>query len=175
MASDERGFTLIEVLIAATLLLVAVVALTTTFDYSRQLVTTSEAVDVASHRAQAEMERLRSLPFESLALPAAVAHSADPEHPDYYVTGSSYQWDQGSTGPQTEPLVVDPAESELTHATGWNDGQSRLTGDVYRYVTAVGGTNGKAKRITVVVTVEGSDLRKPVLISSIAVDSQVEP
>jgi hypothetical protein len=39
-------------------------------------------------------------------------------------------------------------------------------------VTAVAGTNGDAKRLTVVVTVEGSDLKKPVLISSITVDSE---
>jgi prepilin-type N-terminal cleavage/methylation domain-containing protein len=173
--TDERGFTLIEVLMAATLLLVAVVAMSTTFDYSRRLVTSSEAVNVASHRAEAEMEELRSVDFDALALPATVAHVADPEHPDYYAGSGSYQWDQGSTGPQNEPLVVDAVKSEVSHTEPWTDGQSRLEGDVYRYVTQVAGSDGDAKRLTVVVTVEGSDLKEPVLISSIVAAEELEP
>ncbi len=170
-AADEGGFTLIEVLITALLLAVGVVLLITTFDYSRRLVTTSEAVEVAAHRGQAEVERLLALPYQGLALPAAPAHSSDTNHPDYYVTGSSYQWNQGTTGPQSEPLVIDAANAGVTHTSTWNDGQSRLSGSVYRYVTAVAGTNGKGKRITVVVTVDQTDLKKPVLISSITTDA----
>jgi prepilin-type N-terminal cleavage/methylation domain-containing protein len=172
---DERGFTLIEVLVAASLLAVALVTMISTFDYSRRVVSTSEAVEVASHRGEAEIERLRALPYLGLALPATPSQSSDPSNPDYYVTGSSYQWDQGSTGPRSEPLVVDAANSRLTHSSTWTDVQSRLSGSVYRYVTAVGGSNGKARRLTVVVTVNNSDLKKPVLISSISVNPATAP
>ena len=64
------------------------------------------------------------------------------------------------------------------HASTWNDGQSRLSGSIYRYVTWIddphvpGAQN--AKRITVAVTVDnarsGGALNKPVLVSSVAFD-----
>jgi prepilin-type N-terminal cleavage/methylation domain-containing protein len=168
---EETGFTLIEVLITCMLLAIAVVVLISTFDYSRRQVTTAEANEVASHKAEAEIERIMSLSFESIALPTAPTQSSDPANPDYYVTGSSYQWDQGATGPKSDPLVVDPAAGQVTPLNQtWTDGQNRLGGSIYRYVTTVAGTNGKARRVTVVVTVNGNALRKPVLISSIKTD-----
>src|SRR3954469_9495693 len=168
--SDERGFTLIEVLVTMTLLAVGVVALVGTFDYSRKSVTASEANEVAAHRAELELERAMALDFDALALPSTPAGAGDPDDPNYYVSGSNYQWDQGSTGPRSDPLVVDPVKSQLTNASTWSDGQGRLSGTVYRYVTSVAGAGGKAKRVTVAVKLNGNVLRKPVLAASIKSD-----
>jgi prepilin-type N-terminal cleavage/methylation domain-containing protein len=174
--ASERGFTLIEVLMAACLLAVGVVVLIGTFDYSRKLVTTAEANEVAVHKGHGEVERLMALPYPKIALASTPAQSGNPNHPNYYVQGSSYRWDQGSTGPQSDPLVVDSANSAVgPQSSTWTDGQSRLSGSIYRFVTTVAGTNGKAKRITVAVTVAGSSLKKPVLVSSIVTDPTAAP
>ena len=170
-ARAEDGFTLIEVLITCTLLAVGVVALVGTFDYSRKLTSTAEANEVAAHKAQAAIEKAMSLDFHTLALTALPAASGDSDNPNSYVNGSSYQWNQGPSGPQSEPLVVDAANGQVgPQVQTWTDGQSRLSGSVYVYVTEVAGSGGKARRVTVAVTVNGTVLRKPVLISSIKAD-----
>ena len=170
-ARAEDGFTLIEVLITCMLLAVAVVALVGTFDFSRDLTSTAEANEVAAHKAEAAIEKTMSLPFSALALSSMPGGSGDPENPNYYVNGSSYQWNQGSSGSQSEPLVVNTTGGQVApQVQSWTDGQSRLSGSIYLYVTEVAGTNGRARRVTVAVTVNGTRLRKPVLISSIKAD-----
>jgi hypothetical protein len=72
---------------------------------------------------------------------------------------------------------VDATGGALVHVSTWNDGQSRLSGSIYRYVTwidepHVPGTQN-AKRITVAVTVDQVSthgFKRPVLVSSIAID-----
>jgi len=164
---DERGFTLIELLVTMLVTAVAVMAVVGTFDYSRKLVTTAEKNEVASHYAEAEMERVQALDFQKIALlPGAASHSSDPNNPDFYVNGAGYRWDQGPTGPQIDNLVTS-GTADVAHTSNWTDPQARLSGTVYRYVTEVGGTSGDAKRVTIAVTVSGRDLKKPVLMSSV--------
>jgi prepilin-type N-terminal cleavage/methylation domain-containing protein len=164
----EGGFTLIELLVTMVVTAVAIMAVIGTFDYSRNLVTTAEKNEVASHYAEAEMERVQALDFKAIALAGTLTHSTNTADPDYYVSadGASYQWDQGAT-PQTDALVVDAAQSQVQHVSTWTDPQSRLTGSIYRYVTNVTATNGDVKRVTIAVTVSGKGLTKPVLISSV--------
>jgi prepilin-type N-terminal cleavage/methylation domain-containing protein len=166
---DERGFTLIELLVTMVVTAVGVIAVISTFDYSRNLVTQSEMNSVASHYAEAAVEKLQARDFTVLALTSNLTPSTDPATPDYYVQpgGASYQWDQGSTGPRIDPLVVDAAQGVVQHISTWTDPQSRLSGSIYRYVTSVNGTSGQAKRVSVAVTVNGGGLKKPVLISSV--------
>ena len=183
---DESGMTLIELLVAAVLIAVGIVALFTVFDSSRGLITTSEKNDVAAHQGETEMEQILGLPYASVALTAAPAHSVTTTDPDYYVQPSgSYQWDQSATPKPADPMVVDPAAGALTHLSGWNDGQSRLSGSIYRYVTWVDDPNipgtQDAKRITLAITVNNNGpgasgaLKKPVIVSSIVVDPKAGP
>jgi prepilin-type N-terminal cleavage/methylation domain-containing protein len=169
LAREERGFTLIELLIAMLVTAVGVIAIVGTFDYSRRLTTTAEKNEVAAHYAESEMERILALDYKTIALPTAPASSTDASNPDYYVNGSSYRWDQGTPG-QSDPLVVDPANAALTHVSTWSDGQTRLSGSIYRYVTSVAGSGGNARRVTLAITVNGKGLTKPVIVSSIATD-----
>lgn len=168
---------LVEVLIGALLMSIGVMALIGTFDTSRSLVSTSERNQVASHQAEAAMESVLALPFTNVALTSTPTHSTDPSNPDYYVTNGlppRYQWDQGSTGPQSDPLVADALNGKLAHVSSWTDGQSRLSGSIYRYVTQVTDSccpgSNFARRVTIAVTVNGTGLAKPVLMSSIVVD-----
>jgi hypothetical protein len=178
LAGEERGFTVLEVLVAATLMVVGVIAMITTFDGSRDLVNTSEKSGIAAHRGQLEVEKALALDYKNIALTSAPAHSGSSPSPDYYVAGGSYQWDQGAAPKPADPLVVDSTNGAITHVSTWSDGQSRLSGSIYRYVTwiddpHVPGTQN-AKRITVEVTVDnarsGGALDKPVIVSSIAFD-----
>ncbi len=171
---DEGGFTLVEVLFAAGLCLVAIMAVISTLDYSRELVTHSERRELAVHRAEQEMERVLAVPFNTVALNSTPEHSPNENDPAFYYNGGNYQWDQGPTGPRSDSVVVDLATGALEAKTAWNDGRGRTAGWVHRYVTEVADpccpTGPKAKRVTVAVTVEdsGADApRAPVLLSTI--------
>src|SRR2546429_6442419 len=94
---SEDGMTLIELLVAAVLIAVGVLALFTVFDSSRHLVTTSEKNDVAAHQGEAEIERILALDYSTIALTATQTHSATSTDPDFYVQASgNYQWDQSA-------------------------------------------------------------------------------
>ena len=103
------------------------------------------------------------------------AHSTDPLHPFYYVTGSGsgalFQWDRGDAAKQesfVQSGTIDPGP------TAWSDG--RLSGNVYRFVTwsddASTPTSQDVKRVTIAVTVNGEGgPSRPTLLSSIATPS----
>jgi Flp pilus assembly pilin Flp len=177
---DERGITVVEVMVAAVLMVVGILALITTFDGSRDLVTTSEKNGIAAHRGQLEVEKALSLDYRNIALTSAPPHSGSSSSPDYYANSDgTYQWDQSATPQPADPVVVDATDGAIAHVSTWNDGQSRLSGSVYRYVTWIddphvpGAQN--AKRITVAVTVDNpgaTGLKKPVIVSSIAFDPE---
>jgi prepilin-type N-terminal cleavage/methylation domain-containing protein len=179
----EDGFTLFELLIAMAVTAVGLMALVSSFDHSRELVSAAEKNEVATHQAERQMERVLSLGYTQVAHLAAPTNSTDSSNPRFYVNGSNYQWDQGATGPQSGALVVDATNgSTEVNARDWVDSESRLEGEVHTFVTQTGdlcpasvtdcptGTQA-GKRVTVAVTVEGpSPLDKPVLISSLMIN-----
>jgi prepilin-type N-terminal cleavage/methylation domain-containing protein len=171
----EDGFSLFELLMAITVLAVGLVALVGSIDGSRDLVGVAEKTEVASHRAERELERILSAPYASVAHAATPVHSTDTTSPAFYVSGTSYQYDQGSTGPRSETLAAPVAGGTVAStATTWTDSETRLTGRIQSFVTWTGSycTTGNralcAKRVTVAVTADGSrPLKKPVLITTI--------
>jgi prepilin-type N-terminal cleavage/methylation domain-containing protein len=183
--AGEEGFTLFELLIAMAVTAVGLLALVSSFDQSRDLVSLAEKTEVAAHQAERQMERVLSLPYAQVAHRTAPTHSTDTASPRFYVAsgGGSYQWDQGSTGPQSGTLVVDATNgSTLIDAQEWVDSESRLEGEIHTFITQTGDLcpatvtgcpsgDQRGKRVTVAVTVEGPrPLRRPVLISSLKVD-----
>jgi prepilin-type N-terminal cleavage/methylation domain-containing protein len=170
----EDGFTLFELLMAMTVLAVGLMALVSSFDHSRDLVSVAEKTEVASHRAERELERILSVPYLSVAHPSTPASSPNSASPAFYVNGGNYQYDQGPTGPQSETLAVVGGSSISASSSTWNDSESRLTGQIQSFVTWTGDyctaadRTRCAKRVTVAVTVGGPrPLRRPVLISTI--------
>jgi prepilin-type N-terminal cleavage/methylation domain-containing protein len=170
----EEGFTLFELLMAITVLAVGLVALVSSFDHSRDLVSVAEKTEVASHRAERELERILSMPYAGVAHPSTPASSPDSASPAAYVNGGNYQYDQGSTGPQSETLAVVPGSSIDVSPSTWTDSETRLRGEIQSFVTwtgtycTVADRALCAKRVTVAVTVGGPrPLRRPVLISTI--------
>src|SRR5436853_7686142 len=103
---DERGITVVEVMVAAVLLAVGVVVTLTTFDGSRDLVTTSEKNGIAAHRGQLEVEKALSLDYRNVALTSTPAHSGSSSSPDYYANSDGpYQW-ATSESPQPAGRIV---------------------------------------------------------------------
>jgi type II secretory pathway pseudopilin PulG len=174
----EDGMTVIELLVAASLMSVAVIAVITTFDSSRNLVSTSEKSGVAAHQGEREIERTLALTYANIALTATPAHSASTSSPDYFANSDgTYQWDQSASPKPADAMVADPSLGQLTHVSTWSDGNSRLSGSIYRYVTWVDDPNvagnQNAKRVTIAVTITNTGPngpRKPVLVSTIAID-----
>jgi prepilin-type N-terminal cleavage/methylation domain-containing protein len=176
----EDGFTLFELLMAMSITAVGLMALVSSFDHSRELVSQAEKNEIASHQAQRAMERVLAMPYASVAHSSVPAHSNDTAHPAYYVSGSSYQWDQGSTGPKSDNLEVDAVNGQISNVTTWADSASRLTGKTHTFITRTGDLcsasgcpagDQRGKRVTVAVTVDGPrPLRRPVLISSLMIN-----
>jgi len=171
----EDGFTLVETLFAAGLCLVAIMAVISTLDYSRKLVSHSERRELAVHQAEQELERVLALPFDSVALNSTPVHSTDENDPAFYYDAGRYQWDQGPTGPRSDAVVVNATTGALNKTTQWDDGRGRTAGWVHRYVTEAPDpccpTEPKQpRRVTVAVTVTDTSAdtpRKPILVSTI--------
>jgi prepilin-type N-terminal cleavage/methylation domain-containing protein len=177
--AGEDGFTLVELLMAITVTAVGLMALVTGFDHSRELVSVAEKTEVASHRAERQLERILAMPYASVAHPSTPAGSTDSASPAFYVNGGTYRWDQGSTVPPSETLAVDAVNGSETlsaplNPSTWTDSETRLSGEVHSFVTWTGAfcttadRSRCAKRVTVAVTVGGPrPLGRPVLISTV--------
>jgi prepilin-type N-terminal cleavage/methylation domain-containing protein len=172
----EDGFTMVELLMAIMVLAVGMVALISSFDHSRDLVSVAEKTEIASHRAERELERILALSYAGVAHPSTPADSLDSADPASYVDGGNYQYDQDDAPPAlpSEPLAVVTGGSVGASASEWTDSETRLEGRVQSFVTWTGDyctaadRTRCAKRVTVAVTVDGNrPLRRPVLISTI--------
>lgn len=168
-SQGERGFTLIEVLIAAGLSMVALMAVMSTFDGARDLVNEAERNEAAAHQAQRALEAAVSRPYDEIGLEgtAPPAPSADPNHPNSRVTSAgTYRYTTG------QPAAAFEMGGTLRQQEAWQDATDpRLSGQVFRYVTAYqNGTAGAGKRVTVAVTVSGR--RRPVTLSTIVRETE---
>jgi prepilin-type N-terminal cleavage/methylation domain-containing protein len=130
--SDQSGFTIVEVLVAALVLAVGVAGLIGAFDSARKLTLLSERRTAMAHRAQLELERLQSYPFSQLAMASQPSHSGEKSNPDYYVNYNSpvkctevesygcFAWDTEKTG-EEEALIKGGKEciSTAEKECGW--------------------------------------------------------
>lgn len=154
----ERGFTIIEVLVAATILMLALGALALTFDSSRALTVKSENESEATGIAQREIESALGLSYASL-------------RPTSTAGGAEWSTTAATIGVDTSALVPAGVPG-LAPASTWT-GRSGITGNVYRYITWAPNTSQALKRVTIAVT--APSLKKPVVLSVNKQDSQVGP
>lgn len=157
---DERGMTMIELMVAAVICAVGIAATIGVIDNSRIVSVKSEKRDTMAHQAERELEKLQEIPFDSLAhtvLPTSSPYAGTP-------SGTAFAYDRRNTA-ATEQLYVSATAGAVTpNNYDWTDNQSRLSGKVYRYVTWI---DANSRRITVVVTVNGDNSPSPLLLSSI--------
>jgi prepilin-type N-terminal cleavage/methylation domain-containing protein len=162
---SERAFTLVEVLIAMTLMAVGISATLSVFGSSGRTAVIAQQNDVAVHQAQAEVDRLGRMDYDTLGLTATPATSTNPRNPGFRVSGSTLLIKTGLT--ESFVLSSDTGQSgaavnptPTTFSVGLNN--AKVTGKVYRYVTwrdencPAGVCDGtqNTKRITVAVTID---------------------
>lgn len=137
----EDGFTIVEVLIAALILVAGAIATfgvlaSATVDNQR-----AKATQVALDKAEQEMEMLRSLSDEELALTAAPSHSSEEENPNFRVSNGKYALKRNPVSEYKEMVVnggvrypnetleqgvVSPGPTSFTSGD--------VSGKVYRYI-----------------------------------------
>ena len=184
VASDEHGFTLIELMVAVFLMALGIMAVISSFDSARRTVTKAEMLDAASAMGDKAIERVSALPWKQIALTQAPTNGGGGANdPSSYISAGPcatgvnlpahapcYQWDWQNSA-NVEPLVVDSANGDsTTNPLPWSapvsasDPSMRVSGSIYRYITWVNdpqctssscGGQKAQKRITVAVTVQG--------------------
>jgi prepilin-type N-terminal cleavage/methylation domain-containing protein len=100
---EESGFTLIELIASLIVVSLGVIALITTLDSSRDLISFAERKESAVHAGEQELERIQALAYNDIATdgpPAACGSDpCDVNNPVYYVEGETwYRWDQQPRG-----------------------------------------------------------------------------
>ena len=94
---DQGGFTIVEAAIAGLILMIGSLASLGLLDASTRSAFRVERGQVAINRAQAELERIRSLPYDEVALSSAPTRSNDKDNPRNRVTAGCAS--QGARGP----------------------------------------------------------------------------
>src|SRR5256714_12117489 len=94
LRAEQGGMTLIEIVIAVTVLTIGVLGMGMGFDASQRLNLVSERHATMVHVAQREIERVEGIPYSQVGLTSAPTSSGNPATPDYSVSGSSFQWDR---------------------------------------------------------------------------------
>jgi prepilin-type N-terminal cleavage/methylation domain-containing protein len=184
----EDGFTLIEVLIAVTVMSVGVAATMRVFGAAGRTTVRAQQQEVAVHQAQAEVDRLAALPYGELALSSTPPSSSDPKNPGFKVSGSTF----AVRSDLSEALVLAPGPGATARvepgpdefAVGTDGGT--IVGALHRYVTwrdencplllCEGQQN--TKRVIVAVTLvplPGTAAGAPVWVSTIVVDPDTAP
>jgi hypothetical protein len=136
----EDGLTVVEVMVAAMILIVGGLAVLQVVDAAARNNYRGEQSQVVSNRLQEEMEKLKQLPYKQIALTQAPADTSDLTDPRWRTQGSSFAVTQQGGSPQ--PLVlnggglygggsvtggtIDPTPIPFTSGD--------VNGDIYRFV-----------------------------------------
>jgi Tfp pilus assembly protein PilV len=168
---DERGMTLIEVMFAALVLVVGILATLAVFSSAEMVTTKSEREVQAADFAQQQVEQLRSLPYSAVALNAS---TADATWTAIKTVGDAKYVVPSPLGTEAA-VAVDAANGKIAPLATWEDNRMVTRGTVYRYVTwgddpSIPGTQN-FKRIVVAVMVTGAGaISKPIIASAVKPD-----
>jgi hypothetical protein len=178
----------IEVVIAVALISIGVVSTIRVFGVSSRATVRSEQNEVGLQQAQAELDRLKTLPYGSLALISQPAPSSDPKDPRNKVEGDALR----IRSDLLEPFVLTAGAGQSAnvdpgpHPFSIGLQQTPITGRIYRFVTwrdeacpyslCDGAQN--TKRLSVAVAIDptgGNQARAPVWLSTVVVDPNAAP
>jgi prepilin-type N-terminal cleavage/methylation domain-containing protein len=102
---SEAGFTLIEVMVAAMILVLGAFATFGVLSAATRNGQRAEASQIALNLAQQEMERMRSFTYEELAMTATPPHSSNALSPNYRVSDNTFAITRRPLG-NYAPMVV---------------------------------------------------------------------
>lgn len=141
LRQEEGGFTIVEVMIAALILILGAIA---TFGILASAEVSSQrakATQVALDRAQQELELLRSLSDDELALTSAPPPSTEQDNPNFRVSGNKFALKRSPVS-ESKPMVLEGGvrypDEEITEAavspgpTPFTSGD--VKGKIYRYI-----------------------------------------
>jgi hypothetical protein len=143
---------LIELVVAITVLAIVMTGLAASIGFSLKSVQLARARQVAEAAANKRLEELRDVDYSQLALSTMPVYNAEPDNPDHWVSGTSY--DYTGEGDFEEMIVeTDPAGPVAHIESPVTVGGTVV--DVYQYVTwvdepSIAGTQN-LRRVTVVV------------------------
>jgi prepilin-type N-terminal cleavage/methylation domain-containing protein len=131
-STREAGFTIVEVLVAVFILVIGALATFGLLTDAIRNTQRAKATQVALDRAQQEIETLRSLPYQQLALTKTPAAETNRLSPNYRVLGGTFA------------LVREPPSSYATMVVSAVEGKvspgpepfssGDVSGKIYRYV-----------------------------------------
>ncbi|HET6570501.1 MAG TPA: hypothetical protein VFG58_03335 [Solirubrobacterales bacterium] len=136
LGGGEAGLTMIEVLVAAVVLVMGAAATFGIFAAATRNAQRAKASQVALDLAQEEMERLHSIPYEELAVNAMPAPSTNQKSPNYRVSGGLFALKRGNPPQAYFPVDVN-SETGFSPESEFFSGDTEhggVTGTVYRYV-----------------------------------------
>ena len=133
---------MVEVLIAAVLLAITAIAVFGLVDAASRNNYRSQQSQVVNDRLQQEMEKLKQVPYDQLALTSVPAHSSVSSDPNSRVSGTTFN--VSPSGSNYEGLVYNGGNSQESGGTvsggtldpgptSFQDGD--VKGSIYRYVT----------------------------------------
>ncbi|HET7510600.1 MAG TPA: hypothetical protein VFJ65_10170 [Solirubrobacterales bacterium] len=141
MTNREDGFTIVEVLVAALILVAGAIA---TFGVLASATVNNQrakATQVALDKAEQEIEKLRSYSDEELALTTAPPHSSEEGNPDFRVSNGKYAIVRSPASEYKEMVVEGGVRypSETIEDAAVSPGPTSFTsgdvsGKVYRYI-----------------------------------------
>jgi hypothetical protein len=145
LAHSEAGMSMAEVVIAMLILAAGSLAVLNLITASAHSSYRNEESQVVTNRLQQEMEKIRSFPYEKIALTTLPANSTDPNSPAYRVQGANYAVNRDGTGAAPmvyngSSLVTGGSVCDATHDCGIIDPtpthftSGDVSGTVYRYV-----------------------------------------
>jgi type II secretory pathway pseudopilin PulG len=140
---EDGGFTVVEVMVAALLLAVTAIAVFGLVDAATRNNYRAEQSQVVNDRLQREMEQVKQVPYDQLALTSLPTHSNAANDPNSRVSGTTFDVDEGA-GSDYQPLVYNGGNSQESGGavsggvvdpgpTPFQSGD--VKGEVYRYVT----------------------------------------
>lgn len=135
-AANDQGFTLVEVLVAVMIIAIVITAALTVFDVSTRATFNAERSQIAVNEAQNQMEDLKALDYDQLALTSTPAASTDPLDSRHRISGARFQLTDGDNSSLADMVINGQsgvsAGTVNPGPTSFTDGG--LSGKVYRFI-----------------------------------------
>jgi type II secretory pathway pseudopilin PulG len=134
LSRGEAGLTIIEVVVAAVVLAVGAMATFGILASAAKNAQRAKASQVSLDLAQEEMERLRAIPYDNLAISGTPTPSASTLSPDSRVLGETFALKRSPVGEYGPLVIAETGFSPKSEFFSGNPNAGGVTGTIYRYV-----------------------------------------